>query len=229
MPPRHTSTGNMALLDIPYAELASKGYTDGQLHDLRWEMRLSPGGVRVWIDDELIGESNTTGASNLANWSGGDSGGFGRLESSICVGEPSTPWPYSIGSSLLYHYGNGFMVRHDYIYQDTNFAIPIDFNGPTTDARSKLTGPNKSGTGVGTGSDNIGGLWFGKLRVGNTGYLKTGNITFATRSDDGSVVWIDLDEDGDFSKTGLNGSELIVDNKGRSWSTKQNWNPVSWS
>ena len=70
-------------------------------------------------------------------------------------------------------------------------------------ARSLSTGENKSGTGVGTGTDNIGGLWYGKLRIGNSGYLKAGNITFATRSDDGSVLWIDMDEDGDFSKTGL--------------------------
>ena len=209
-----SSTGNMALLDIPYAELASKGYTDGKLYDLRWEMRLNPGSVRIWVDGDLLGESNTTGSSNLANWSGGDNGGFGKQESSICVGETSTPWPYAIGSSLLYHFGNGFRVRHDYVYQDTNFDIPIDFNGATVNARSLSTGENKSGTGVGTGTDNIGGLWYGKLRIGNSGYLKAGNITFATRSDDGSVLWIDMDEDGDFSKTGLNGSELIVDNKG---------------
>ena len=61
----------------------------------------------AWIDGELIGESNTVGGANLANWSGGDNGGFGKRESSICT-EKRTPWPYEIGSSLLYHYKNGF-------------------------------------------------------------------------------------------------------------------------
>ena len=100
------------------------------------------------------------------------------------------------------------------VYQDTGFDIPIDFNEVNVNARSLTTGANKSGTGAGTGRDNIGGLWYGKFRVGNSGYLKTGNISFATRSDDGSTLWIDLDENGDFSKTGSNGSEMVVDNKG---------------
>ena len=108
----------------------------------------------------------------------------------------------------------GFAKRNDWVYQDTNFAIPIDFNGVNVNARSLTSGPGKTTTGIGTGGDNIGGVWLGKLRVANSGFLRAGNITFATRSDDGSVVWIDLDEDGDFSKSGLNGSELIVDNKG---------------
>ena len=108
----------------------------------------------------------------------------------------------------------GFRNRTGWVYQDTGFDIPIDFNEVNVNARSLTTGANKSGTGAGTGRDNIGGLWYGKFRVGNSGYLKTGNISFATRSDDGSTLWIDLDENGDFSKTGSNGSEMVVDNKG---------------
>jgi hypothetical protein len=163
----------------------------------------------------LLGESNTTGGSlGGGYWTGTDNGGFGIHSNAVAGSDITTPWPYEIGSSLLYHYGNGFLVRHDYVYEDTNFGIPIDFDGASTDARSKSTGTGKTGTGTGTGVDQIGGLWFGKLRIGNTGYLSTGDITFGTRSDDGSVVWIDLDEDGDFSKTGLNGSEMVVDNKG---------------
>ena len=39
-------------------------------------------------------------------------------------------------------------------------------------------------------------------------------MTFGTRSDDGSVTWIDLDQDGDFSTSGLKGNEMIVNNLG---------------
>ena len=60
-------------------------------------------------------------------------------------------------------------------------------------------------------SDNIGGLWFGKLRVGNYGFLSTGNITFEQEAMMGVWYGLILMEDGDFSKTGLNGSELVVD------------------
>ena len=68
--------------------------------------------VRIWIDDHLIGESNTTGDALRGNsLSGGDNGGFGYRESSICSGEPEVPWPFEIGSSLLYHFGVGFMVN----------------------------------------------------------------------------------------------------------------------
>ena len=77
--------------------------------------------------------------------------------------------------------GSGFMTRGDYVYEDTAFAIPIDFNGGAVDGR----------TGGLTGTDTVGGLWFGKLKIGKTGFLRSGTVTFGTRSDDGSVFWID--------------------------------------
>ena len=66
----------------------------------------------------------------------------------------------------------------------------LTFGGAAINERSLTTGPNKTSTGVGTGTDNIGGLWIGKLRIGNEGYIKTGKVTFGTRSDDGSVFWL---------------------------------------
>jgi hypothetical protein len=39
------STSNMAVLDIAYSELAAGGFTDGKLHDLRWEMKIGGGVV----------------------------------------------------------------------------------------------------------------------------------------------------------------------------------------
>ena len=78
-----TSTSNMAVLDVPYSDLVAGGYTSGKLHDLRWEMKIGgggePGRVRMWVDDILLGESNTTGGVLSGNaWSGGDNGGFGE-------------------------------------------------------------------------------------------------------------------------------------------------------
>jgi hypothetical protein len=206
-----SSTSNMALLDIPYSDLVAGGYTDGKLHDLRWDMRIGgsgiPGRVRIWIDDNLIGESNTTGGGNLAgnSWSGGDNGGFGYKENSICVDEPDIPWPFEIGSSLLYHFGVGFMVNQTFVFEDKTFNGTIDFTGPAIDQKS----------GGLTGTDGIGGLWFGKLLIGNDTFLRPGEHTFGTRSDDGSALWIDLDRDGDFSRTNVdNLDEMVVNNLG---------------
>ena len=38
-----TSTSDMLVLDIPYSDLVTGGFTEGKLHDLRWEIRLTNG------------------------------------------------------------------------------------------------------------------------------------------------------------------------------------------
>ena len=137
-----SSSSDMALLDIPFATLVAGGFTDGKIHDLRWEMKIGggglPGRVRVWIDDQLIGESNTTGGVLSGNsWSGGDNGGFGkRGGSTVCAGESETAWPFKIASSLLYHFGNGFMVDPNYVSEDEDFSGQIDFSGSAIDQKS---------------------------------------------------------------------------------------------
>ena len=54
------------------------------------------------------------------------------------------------------------------------------------------------------------------MRIGNDTFLRSGeNTFFSTRSDDGSALWIDLDRDGDFSRTNADGlDEMIVNNLG---------------
>jgi hypothetical protein len=58
-----------------------------------------------------------------------------------------------------------------------------------------------------TGSDSFAVLWSGWFDVSKDG---PGDYTFGTQSDDGSVIYLDLDGDGDFDALG----ELIVDNRG---------------
>ena len=108
-----TSTSNMAVLDVPYSDLVAGGYTSGKLHDLRWEMKIGgggePGRVRMWVDDNLLGESNTTGGNLSGNaWSGGDAGGFGRKEGIVSVlvsprthGLLKSVLPYSTTTALV--------------------------------------------------------------------------------------------------------------------------------
>lgn len=72
----------------------------------------------------------------------------------------------------------------------------IDFNG---DFVQRLPGL--------TGTDSFAVLWTGWLDVR---VLGTGSYTFGTRSDDGSMVWLDLDNDGRFDGPG----ERVVDNNG---------------
>jgi hypothetical protein len=58
-----------------------------------------------------------------------------------------------------------------------------------------------------TSSDSFAVLWEGWFDVTKDGY---GDYTFGTSSDDGSVIHLDLNNDGDFDDAG----ELIVDNNG---------------
>ncbi len=59
-----------------------------------------------------------------------------------------------------------------------------------------------------TSTDQFSVLWQGWFDVSKQG---EGNYTFGTRSDDGSVIWIDLNGDGVFSKSD---GELVVNNNG---------------
>lgn len=59
-----------------------------------------------------------------------------------------------------------------------------------------------------TSTDQFAVLWQGWFDVSKQG---EGDYTFGTRSDDGSVIWIDLNGDGVFSKSD---GELVVNNNG---------------
>jgi hypothetical protein len=64
-------------------------------------------------------------------------------------------------------------------------------------------------TGFPFPDDFIGGVWFGEINVGGPN-LAAGNIIFATNSDDGSSLFVDRNQDGDFTDSG----EFIVSNLG---------------
>ena len=54
----------MALVDVPVC-FTIYGFTDGLLHNLRWEIRVGdgstfPGRVRIFIDDRFVAEANTS-------------------------------------------------------------------------------------------------------------------------------------------------------------------------
>ncbi|SVC76072.1 uncharacterized protein METZ01_LOCUS328926, partial [marine metagenome] len=59
------------------------------------------------------------------------------------------------------------------------------------------------------GDTNFGFLWEGYLVVGGSSPVTPGAISFGTRSDDGSVFWVDKNQNGSFES-----GDLIVDNKG---------------
>jgi autotransporter-associated beta strand protein len=66
----------------------------------------------------------------------------------------------------------------------------------------------------GLGQDRVAGLWLGHVHIGAVGSgapLEAGPVTFGTRSDDGSAVWLDLDQNEVFDAPG----ELLVNNKGQ--------------
>ena len=100
--------------------------------------------------------------------------------------------------------GSGTLeLRSDVYFTGMNYAADttgtlttaLDFNDAATlDARN----------GPVAGNANFIGTWTGFLTVGS---LDVGTWTFGTSSDDGSVVMIDLDNNGDFTS-----SERIVNN-----------------
>ena len=65
--------------------------------------------MRIWVDDNLLGESNTTGGNLSGNsWSGGDAGGFGRKGGIVSVlASPKLPGlfrsvlPYSTTTAMV--------------------------------------------------------------------------------------------------------------------------------
>ena len=165
----------------------------------------SSGQVRLWIDG-VLAESTRPVRTILAGnvWAGTNDGGYGVSGgNAICLGESTDTWPYAIGSSL-YEYGEGFKVKSGYVFEEKgeDFDSAIQYTGSTFDLA----------TGGQTGTNELGGVWFGKLRVSNEGFLKSGEVTFGTRSDEGSALWVDLDQDGDFSRSGLKGDEMIENN-----------------
>ncbi|SVD14284.1 uncharacterized protein METZ01_LOCUS367138, partial [marine metagenome] len=58
-------------------------------------------------------------------------------------------------------------------------------------------------------NDYYGMAWSGALVVGGSSPVTAGAVSFGTRSDDGSILWIDVNRNGVFEA-----GELVVDNKG---------------
>lgn len=68
--------------------------TDGEIHTVVWEYRISPGRVRLWIDGELKGSSGTTTSLGLegGQWAGGNPGGYTVRWSGVPRGEGTPSW-----------------------------------------------------------------------------------------------------------------------------------------
>lgn len=136
----------------------------------------------------------------------------------ILVGNSSTV-NNPIGTSVT---GLGEKL-YDGTFNDSNLNIITKFSGLLSP-----TGPNAVFTGLLTntdldytgatantrsgnlvGTDGIGGAWFGEVNIGGASPLAAGTYTFGTRSDDGSVVFIDLNQNRVFEA-----SEMVVNNLG---------------
>lgn len=94
--------------------------------------------------------------------------------------------------------GIGYLTREP--DAATFLDTQLDFTGSALNARSGGLFPDL---------DTIGAAWRGQINVGGVSPLPEGQVTFGTLSDDGSVVWVDVDHSGTFDA-----GELIVDNNG---------------
>jgi len=73
-----------ARIVIPYASLAK----DQEL-DILWDYRISPGRIRVWINNQYVAEQCTSAGADLLGsvWASTGGGGYGTLNGTTVVGE----------------------------------------------------------------------------------------------------------------------------------------------
>ncbi|MCA9138826.1 MAG: proprotein convertase P-domain-containing protein, partial [Planctomycetales bacterium] len=124
-------------------------------------------------------------------------------------------WPTSSnGLTELWFDGTYNTSWLDLVETDPNLSLI----GQYPDASGLLTGelyyPDgatmNARAGGRIGVEYFGGAWVGQIHIGYAGSgapLVAGDISFGTRSDDGSALWIDLDDDGLFET-----NERIVNN-----------------
>ena len=80
-PPDPTTSARIV---IPYASLAK----DQDL-DILWDYRISPGRIRVWINNQYVAEQGTSAGADLLGsvWASTGGGGYGTLNGTTVVGE----------------------------------------------------------------------------------------------------------------------------------------------
>jgi predicted phage tail protein len=80
-PPAATTSARIV---IPYASLAK----DQDL-DILWDYRISPGRIRVWINNQYVAEQCTSAGADLLGsvWASTGGGGYGTLSGTTVVGE----------------------------------------------------------------------------------------------------------------------------------------------
>lgn len=91
-----SSTWNTVVVSLPIDMLPF----DGEVHRVAWDIRVNPGRVRLWIDEVLVGEANTTegGALGAAVYADADAGGYLRpssLNAWAVAGIPVVPVNWS--------------------------------------------------------------------------------------------------------------------------------------
>ena len=89
-----------------------------------------------------------------------------------------------------------------------NTNTPLSFNTGQMVTRSEA-GPGGAATTTAMNSfgSQFGAVWYGQITVGGTSPIPAGFVSFGTGSDDGSVVYVDTNQDGVFEP-----NELLINN-----------------
>ncbi|MFO0885941.1 MAG: autotransporter-associated beta strand repeat-containing protein, partial [Pirellulales bacterium] len=115
-------------------------------------------------------------------------------------------------SALLNSAGSNSQINLDTYAPTVTVLTPrVDFGAGTESVPGDGLTLDRGGSGglvfggiaPSINADNVAGQWNGYIFIANTG-----TYTFTTRSDDGSRLWIDINQDGDFADSG----EMAVDN-----------------
>ena len=121
--------------------------------------------------------------------------------------------PVADALTELWYDGNDDDASIDPIDSGDGLLVTIPDGVTLLQSSLQLDGPAmlaRSGGTIPGSIDHFGAAWFGSINIGNGSPLNPGELSFGTATDDGSTLWIDLNQDGDFGDAG----EMIVDNKG---------------
>lgn len=193
--PAVTATNNNATVKkIPVSDIPE---FDGSGHDISWYVDVPNGSARLWIDGRLVVDETKSNGSAFTNFSGGNSGGWGRGYDAV-AGDAS-PWPGQTAwsgtmLSSLDFYSNQVPTfpQKSYIPLDSTVAlnsgstytISVVVNEPAAFAREAVT-------------------------IGSTNYAAGDLITEAYVGS--SLVTIDTKEKAANARASANGSPITLD------------------
>lgn len=144
---------------------------DNAIHNLKCEIAMPHGDIKLWIDDEFIGQSTPANVFNYGIWAGLNTGSYLVPPIGIPTGESTNPWPGIEGGSGLALYSNQPLVS---IFTDVDFGgIGHILGYNNTAVTSGRYDANNRTWMTGTSSGNVWAIWNHGQFTGDTSNANT--------------------------------------------------------